>query len=241
MARREIMRFDVIAFDADDTLWQSEVFYQDSQSALATLLAAYGVSREAALDTLHRIEIANLASFGFGIKGFTISMVEAAIDATSGQVSTADIRAIIDLGKAMSGHELRLLDNCAEIVAKLAESHRLMLITKGDLMDQERKIAASGLASNFWRVEIVSDKSPEAYASLLRKEDLNPERFLMVGNSMRSDILPVLEIGGWAVYVPHELTWRHENSAAPAANRRYYEIEHLGLLPELIGKIESGA
>lgn len=236
-----MMRFDVIAFDADDTLWQSEVFYQDSQSALATLLAGYGVSRETALDTLHRIEITNLASFGFGIKGFTLSMVEAAIEATSGQVSTADIRAIIDLGRAMTGHELRLLEDSAETVARLAESHRLMVITKGDLMDQERKIAASGLARYFWQVEIISDKKPEIYTALLQKYNLNPARFLMVGNSMRSDILPVLEIGGWAVYIPYELTWAHENSAPPAANRRFYEIDHLGLLPKLIANIETGA
>jgi putative hydrolase of the HAD superfamily len=235
------MHFDVIAFDADDTLWHSEPFYQDTQAALATLLAPYGVDRQVVLDTLHRIEIANLDSFGFGIKGFTISMIETAIEATSGKVSTADIRAIIELGKAMTGHELRLLDYSAETIAQLAKSHQLMLITKGDLMDQERKIAASGVASYFWQVEIVSDKNAETYTTLLRKHSLAPERFLMVGNSLRSDILPVLEMGGWAVFVPYALTWSHETGAAPAASDRFYEIEHLGLLPELISKIETDA
>jgi putative hydrolase of the HAD superfamily len=233
------MRFDVIAFDADDTLWHSEVFYQDTQSALVSLLAPYGVDSQAALEILHRIEIANLDPFGFGIKGFTISMIEAAIEATAGEVSTVDIRAIIELGKAMTGHELRLLDYSAETLAQLAKSHRLLLITKGDLMDQERKIAASGLASYFWGVEIVSDKNPETYAALLRKYSLTPEGFLMVGNSLRSDILPVLEMGGWAVYIPYALTWMHETGVAPAASQRFYEIEHLGLLPELLAEIET--
>jgi putative hydrolase of the HAD superfamily len=233
------MRFETIAFDADDTLWHSEVFYKDSEVALIDLMAPYSVDRAEILDILHRIEIANLDPFGFGIKGFTISMIEAAIAATTGKVSTTDIQAIIELGKAMTGHELRLLEYSHETVTQLAKSHALMIITKGDLMDQERKIAASGLASYFEFVEIVSDKNPETYSALLRKHGLSPERFMMVGNSMRSDILPVLEMGGWAVFVPHELTWAHEKSSAPAADQRFYEIEHLGLLTELVEKIEG--
>lgn len=235
------MRFDVIAFDADDTLWHSESFYQDTGAALAGLLASYGVDRQTTLDILHRIEVANLPAFGFGIKGFTISMIEAAIEATSGEVSATDIRAIIELGRAMTGHELRLLDHSAEAVAQLAESYSLMMITKGDLMDQERKSAASGLASYFKHIEIVSDKSPETYTAVLNKYGLVPDRFLMIGNSIRSDILPVLEIGGWAVYVPYPLTWAHETGTAPVADHRFFEIDHLGLLPELIARIERDA
>ena len=241
LGQEAVMRFDAIAFDADDTLWHSERFYQDTQTALTDLMDAYCVERQEVLDILHRTEIANLASFGFGIKGFTISMIEAAIEATSGKVSTADILQIIELGKAMTGHELHLLKHSKATVKRLAKSHILMMITKGDLMDQERKITASGLASYFRHMEIVSDKNPEAYAALLRKHSLAPERFLMVGNSLRSDILPVLEIGGWAVYVPHELTWAHETGTTPAASHRFYEIDHLGLLPELIAKIEAHA
>lgn len=233
------MRFDVIAFDADDTLWQSECFYQDTESALIALLAPYDVDRKQALDILHRIEIANLSPFGYGIKSFTISMVEAAIEATSDQINPADIQAIIELGKAMTEHELRLLEFSNEAIAELANSHNLMIITKGDLMDQERKIAASRLASYFKYVEIVSDKNLETYTALLRKYNLAPESFMMVGNSMRSDILPVLHLGGWAVYVPHELTWTHENSTTPEANHRFYEIDHLRLLPELVSRIEA--
>lgn len=234
------MRFEVIAFDADDTLWHSECFYVDTQSAFTALLAHYGVEPQTALDVLHRTEIANLSAFGFGIKGFTISMVEAAIEATAGAISAADIRTVIELGRTMTGHELRLLDYAAETVTQLAEAHPLMIITKGDLMDQERKIAASGLADYFSRVEIVSDKTPKTYAALLRKHGVSPDRFLMIGNSMRSDILPVLDLGGWAVYVPYALTWAHETGAPPAAHPRFYEISHLGLLPELVARIENG-
>jgi putative hydrolase of the HAD superfamily len=235
------MHFDTIAFDADDTLWHSEVFYKENEAALVGLIAPYDVERQDLLDVLHRIEIANLSAFGYGIKGFTISMIEAAIEATSGKVSTRDIQTIIALGRAMTEHELRLLEHSHNAVAQLAKSHLLMIVTKGDLMDQERKIAASGLAGYFRYVEIVSDKNPETYTTLLRKHGLKPEGFLMVGNSMRSDILPVLEMGSWAVYVPHELTWAHERRPAPEENQRFYEIEHLGLLAELVAKIESSA
>jgi putative hydrolase of the HAD superfamily len=233
------MHFDTIAFDADDTLWHSEIFYKENEAALTELIAPYGVESQELLDILHHIEIANLGPYGYGIKGFTLSMIEAAIEATSGRVSTEDIQRIIALGRAMTEHELRLLDYSHAAVTQLAKSHPLMLITKGDLMDQERKIAASGLAGYFKYMEIVSDKNPETYAALLHKHGLKAEGFLMVGNSMRSDILPVLEVGGWAVYVPHELTWAHERKPAPEANQRFYEIEHLGLLRELVAKIEA--
>jgi putative hydrolase of the HAD superfamily len=233
------MHFDTIAFDADDTLWHSEIFYQENEAALVDLVTPYGVDRQHILDIVHRIEIENLSPFGYGIKSFTISMIEAAIEATQGRVSTADVQRIIELGKVMTGHELRLLEHSHEAVRRLAKSHPLMIITKGDLMDQERKIAASGLAGYFTYVEIVSDKSLDMYTNLMRKHGLKPEGFLMVGNSMRSDILPVLEIGGWAVYVPHELTWSHERRPAPQANQRFYEIEHLGQLAELVERIET--
>lgn len=233
------MPFDMIAFDADDTLWHSESYYYDTQDAYVNLLAPYGVERQAALDILRRIEIENLAYFGYGLKGFTLSMVEAAVEASAERVRAADIRAIIELGRAMSRHEVRLLEHGAETVAHLAQTHRLMVITKGDLMDQERKIADSGLAKYFQQVEIVSDKTPHIYEALLRKHGVAPERFLMIGNSMRSDILPVLGLGGWAVYVPYALSWAHEAGEAPSdVDGRFYEIEHLGRLPELVTEME---
>jgi putative hydrolase of the HAD superfamily len=238
--RKEVsMRLEAIAFDADDTLWHSECHYRDSEASWLNLLAPYDIKGETALAIFHRIEIANLTSFGFGIKGFILSMIEAAIEATGGKVSLKDIQAIIELGKAMTRQELRLMDYSAETVAHLAKTHPLMLITKGDLMDQERKIASSGLAGYFGMVEVVSSKTAEIYAALLQKHSLVPERFLMIGNSIPSDILPVLEIGGWGVYVPHALTWAHETSTPPVTNHRYFEIEHLGLLPDLVNQIEN--
>lgn len=234
------MRFNMIAFDADDTLWHSESFYHEAQQGFTELLASCGVDSKTALEILHRIEIDNLPTFGYGIKGFTLSMVEASIDATDGQIQARDIQAIINLGRAMTSHEIRLLDGIADIVETLAHTHPLMLITKGDLMDQERKLAASGLMDYFRLVEIVSDKTPEVYRSLLQRHKIDPERFLMIGNSIRSDILPVLELGGWAVYVPYELTWAHETGELPAhTSSRFTQVEHLRQIPDLIRQIEE--
>lgn len=232
--------FEMIAFDADDTLWHSERFYEEAKEGLSALLAPYGVEKEALFAILHEIEMNHLPLFGYGIKAFTLSMIEAAVKATGGQVRGGDVQAVIDLGRAMVGHEMRLLDFAAETVASLAESHALMLITKGDLMDQERKITSSGLARYFKHVEIVSDKTREVYAKMLDQHGVAPERFLMVGNSMRSDILPVLELGGYGVYVPYELIWVHEHSPAPGGmDGRYHEIDHLGQLPALVTQLEG--
>jgi putative hydrolase of the HAD superfamily len=232
------MPFDIIAFDADDTLWQSEVYYRKAQEAMAELLVHYGVEPIETIKILHEIEIQNLTPFGYGIKGFTISMVEAAIRATGGQVQGADIQAVIDLGRSMTSHEIQLLAHSAETVRRLAETHPLMVITKGDLMDQERKIMASGLAEHFKRVEIVSNKTAHVYKDLLRRHQVDPNRFLMVGNAMRSDILPVLEIGGWAVHVPYAHSWAHEAAEAPQ-HARFHTIDHLGQLPDLVQRIEQ--
>lgn len=231
------MAFEMIAFDADDTLWHSECYYHDTQAAWRDLLSAYGVAADPAMEILHRTEVRNLPAFGYGIKGFTLSMAEAAIEATGGQIRAADVQRVIDLGRAMVGHEVRLLDHAAETVARLAQTYPLMVITKGDLMDQERKMAASGLAQYFQHVEVVSEKTPPIYATLLRKHHLAAQRFLMVGNAIRSDILPVLELGGAAVYVPYALAWAHESAALPdAPPDRFAELAHLGLLPDWVAQ-----
>jgi putative hydrolase of the HAD superfamily len=236
------MQFETIAFDADDTLWHSESFYQESQAALAALLEPYGVEGQTVHDTLLRIEVANLPTLGYGAKAFTISMVEAGIQTTAGRISSADIRKIIAIGKAMLAHEVTLLAHSLETVSALAQSHPLMIVTKGDLMDQERKLAASGLARYFQRVEVVSDKTPEVYAALLQKHGIAPERFLMTGNSLRSDVLPVLQLGGWAVHVPYQVTWVHEIVDVPGElAERFFEIDHLGQLPELVRRLEEGS
>jgi putative hydrolase of the HAD superfamily len=235
------MLFDLIAFDADDTLWHSESFYQDAQTQLAALLEPYGVDAQTVHDALFNIEVSNLPTLGYGAKAFTISMVETGIQTTGRRITAADIEQIIRLGKTMLTHEVQLLEHSPESVARLAQSWPLMIITKGDLMDQERKLAASGLGQYFKQVEVVSEKTPEVYAGLLKKHGVAPERFLMIGNSIRSDILPVLDLGGWAIHVPYHVIWAHEVAENPGGMQdRFFEIDHLGQLTELVARLENG-
>ncbi len=231
-------RFDIIAFDADDTLWHNERLYANAQARFRELLSQYH-SLEWINEKLYQTEMRNMQHFGYGIKAFALSMIETAVELTEGRISGSEIKIIVDTAKAMMIADVELLEHVAETVAALADHYPLMVITKGDLLDQESKIARSGLAQYFRFVEIVSDKHRESYAALLQRHALAPERFLMVGNSLRSDILPVLELGGSAVYVPHHLTWAHEVAEPPPAGQQgYYEIEHLGYLPGLLKTLE---
>lgn len=231
-------RFDIIAFDADDTLWHNERLYANAQARFKELLAQYH-SPEWIDERLYRAETRNLPHFGYGIKAFALSMIETAVELTEGRISGGDIQAIIDSAKAMLTAEVELLDHAAETIARLADIYSLMVITKGDLRDQETKITRSGLVAHFRYIEIVSDKNPETYGGLLKRYAIPPERFLMVGNSLRSDILPVLTLGASAVYVPHQLTWAHEVvDPPPVGQPGYYELEHIGLLPGLLAGLE---
>lgn len=232
------MSIEVIAFDADDTLWHNESIYVEAQTQFRQLLAHYH-SPEWIDEHLYQTEMRNLAHFGYGIKSFALSMIETAVELTEGQIIGADIRKMIDITKAMLAADVDLLEHVADTLASLKDAYTLMVITKGDLRDQELKIARSGLASHFRYVEIVSEKTPDSYAAILRRYDIEPEQFLMVGNSLRSDILPVLKLGASAVYVPHQLTWVHETGDAPTVEQPgYYEIEHLGQLPQLLTRLE---
>lgn len=231
-------RFDMIAFDADDTLWHNEGLYARAQAAFKQLLAHYH-SPDWIDERLYQTEMRNLQHFGYGIKGFALSMIETAVELTEGRISGADIQKIIDIARGMLTADVELLEHAAETLAGLAATHLLMLITKGDLRDQEVKIARSGLAAHFQQIEIVSDKSQASYARLLRRQGVAPERFLMVGNSLRSDILPVLALGASAVYIPYHLTWAHETTDPPPAGQAgYYQLEHLGQLPGLLDELE---
>lgn len=189
---------------------------------------------------LYAAEIRNLPHFGYGIKAFALSMIETAVELTEGRISGRDIQTIIDAAKEMISSEVELLDFVAETVARLAATYALMLITKGDLRDQEQKIARSGLGEYFRFIEIVSDKSPQSYAALMQRHGIAPERLVMVGNSLRSDILPVLELGASAVYVPYLVTWAHEAADRPTSERPgFHELEHLGQLPALLQRLEQ--
>jgi putative hydrolase of the HAD superfamily len=229
--------FDVIAFDGDDTLWHTEYLYAEAQAKFKQLLAGY-LPGEGIEDRLYETEIRNLQQFGYGIKGFALTLIESAIELTEGRITGSEIQTLLDLAKEMLAAEVQLLDNVEDTLAELAKSNTLMLITKGDLFDQEAKIARSGVASYFQYIEIVSSKRPETYRALLTKYQVSPSRFLMVGNSPRSDILPVLEIGGHAVYIPHPITWSHEVADLPPADHQgYFELEHFGQLPDLLARL----
>jgi putative hydrolase of the HAD superfamily len=200
----------VIAFDGDDTLWHNETVFSLTQQRFRELLGAH-VKDAAHLDErLHERETVNLALFGYGIKGFTLSMIETAIEVTGGAVSAREIQLLIDAGKAMLQHPVELLDGVPDTLEALAPDYKLMLVTKGDLFDQESKIARSGLAGLFWRIEILTEKDVGSYGRILRRHRIAPGEFCMVGNSPRSDIAPVTALGGSAILIPYPLTWAHE-------------------------------
>lgn len=230
--------FDMIAFDADDTLWHNERLFVQAQTKLKDILAHYH-SPDWIEERLYQTEMRNLQHFGYGIKGFALSMIEAAIELSEGRITATEIQTIIDTGRTMLSADIELFEHVAETLTHLSTSHVLMLITKGDLFDQELKIARSGLAQYFQHIEIVSDKRVEDYARLLRRHNIAPERFLMIGNSLRSDILPLLALGAQAVYIPHQFTWSHETAEPPTGQPGFYEIEHLGLLVDLLQELEK--
>ncbi len=217
------MNITTIAFDADDTLWANEDLFVATQQQYMQLLAPYRHNWDAA--ELHAAERRNLNYFGYGIKGFTLSMIETAIEVSDGAIPGRDIAAIIDMAKAMVHAPLTLLPGVAELIPQFAQKYHLMLITKGDLFDQEAKIARSGLAEYFRHIDIVSEKTPHAYQRILQRSDINPQSFLMVGNSLRSDILPVIAIGAHAVHIPYHLTWAHEHVDIPPHERSWHECE----------------
>jgi putative hydrolase of the HAD superfamily len=232
--------FDVIAFDADDTLWHNERLYDQTQAGLAALLAGYGVGASALAERLYQTESRNIGLFGYGIKSFTLSMIETAVELTGGRLSGRDVLAILNLAKAQLNAPVELLEYVNAAVSRLAARYRLMVITKGDLQDQETKLLRSGLGGFFRDIQVVSDKTSQSYARLFANHALDPGRLVMVGNSLRSDILPILELGGYAVYVPYQLTWQHEAAEAPASGTpHFYLLEHLGQLPGLLEQLEA--
>ena len=233
---RRLRDLELIAFDADDTLWHNETLYTMTQQRFKELLAPYHdgeiVDRE-----LYETEMRNLAHYGYGIKAFTLSMIETAIDLTDSRVGGAEIRQIIEFAREMLGAPVRLMEGVEEVLAELVGDYRLMIITKGDLFDQETKIARSGLAGYFDLVEIVSNKKPETYARLLAKHDVEPERFLMSGNSLPSDVLPVVRVGGHGVYIPYHVTWAHEVvNEGGVADEKYTKLNDIRQVPRLLAR-----
>jgi putative hydrolase of the HAD superfamily len=225
---------EIIGLDADDTLWRNEDIFERAHERYRALLGRYHPPAEVDR-VLFATEMRNLGLYGYGVKGFTLSCVETAIELTQGKVSSREIAEIIATGREMLAHPVELLAGAGEVVPALARDYRLLLITKGDLQHQERKIAASGLAAHFHAVEIVSEKDNAAYDRIRRRHGLAWAEFAMVGNSLKSDVLPVLQLGGAGVHIPYHLTWQHEHvEEAPRDQPRFRRVERLAELPPVI-------
>jgi putative hydrolase of the HAD superfamily len=231
---------EVIALDGDDTLWHSEQLFVDTQMGFRALVAPHVDLDDDALDArLLETERRNLPLFGYGVKAFTLSLVETAIEVTDGRIPGADLQAILDLGKVLMDHPVDLLDGVAEAVDALTDRYRVMVITKGDLLHQETKVVRSGLDELFWRVEIVSEKDPATYRRILERHDIDPATFVMVGNSVRSDVLPVLEVGGRAVHIPYAVTWELEHAEVDPDHHDVPVLTSIAELPELIARWDA--
>ncbi|MEO5613362.1 MAG: HAD family hydrolase [Cypionkella sp.] len=227
-----------IGFDADDTLWQNESFFRLTQDRFTQLLADYTDA-----DHLHTQLLAaerrNLGHYGFGVKGFTLSMIETAIEVTEGRVPSLVIAEIMAAGREMLEHPIELLPHAYMAVKSLAASHRVVLITKGDLLDQERKLAQSGLGDLFHGVEIVSDKTAKSYSAIFARHGTGADQAMMVGNSLKSDVLPALAAGAYGVHIPHGLTWALEHADAPSGNARFFTLTSLADLPDLVANLRN--
>ena len=224
--------FDVIGFDADDTLWHNESIFNMAQEKFRKMLSS--ISPKVVDKTLSSNQIKNLRVFGYGIKGFIFSMIETSIELTNGEINADEIQKIIEFGKDMLAEPIELLPYAKNVIHKLSKKYSLLLITKGDLIDQETKISRSGLAGYFTAVEIVSEKNCETYKKILSRHDIAASRFLMIGNSMRSDIVPIIQIGGHAVHIPYYSTWDHEQNHPYIDPKNFKQLKHIGLLPGLI-------
>ncbi len=224
-----------LGLDGDDTLWHNETRFQLTQAALRDLLRRH--VPDADVDThLAEVEMRNLRLYGYGVKAFTLSMIETAIQVTDRRIPTADLEVILSWGQKMLGEPTELLDGVEAALRDLSRRYELLLITKGDLFDQESKLARSGLAEMFTGVEILSEKNADAYRAILKRRGIEPEKFVMVGNSLRSDIAPVLALGARGVHIPYPLTWHHEHVPEDAMPRegwdRLEKISELGALLE---------
>lgn len=219
-------KIKVIGFDADDTLWVNETYFRETEEKFADLLEGYETKNKIDQE-LFRMEMKNLELYGYGIKGFVLSMVESALELSNNTVSQATLGEILSLGKRMIKHPVELLEGVKEVLEQLNGKYRLIVMTKGDLLDQERKIKRSGLSKYFHHVEVLSDKKEENYLNLLENLEVDVREFLMIGNSLKSDVLPILNIGAQAVHVPFHTTWQHEEVKIKEDDFNYLKINKL--------------
>ncbi len=217
---------EVIAFDADDTLWANENHYRDAEDAFCALVRDY-MPAATVSEELFKTEKANMPIYGYGAKAFTLSMIETLLRITKGEASAGLVEKVIALGKGLLQTPVKLLDGVPEVLARLNGDYRVVLATKGDLLDQGRKLLHSGLEKYFHHIEIMPDKQKKDYIKLLKNINCKPENFLMVGNSLKSDILPVMELGGYAVHVPYHVTWAWETIDQEIDNPRFLEAKNI--------------
>ncbi|MET4138323.1 HAD family hydrolase [Pedobacter sp. UYP1] len=216
-------QIQVIAFDADDTLWVNEPYFQQTELAFCQLLEAYLPVQEVSQE-LFKTEMKNLTLYGYGVKGFMLCMIETLSRVSNDSASILLVNKVIELGQALLQQPVNLLDGAEEVLRQLKSDFRLVVATKGDLLDQERKLRKSGLQNYFHHIEIMSDKQTGDYQKLLKHLDCNPENFLMLGNSIKSDILPVLELGGYAAHIPYHTTWAHEQITDSIAHPNFLPL-----------------
>jgi len=229
-----LSKIKVIGFDADDTLWENEPYYRETEDKFCELLKDF-LPKETVTEELFKTEINNLELYGYGIKAFTLSLIETAIRISKGKVSAATIEQIIALGKEQLEKPNHLLDGVKQVLETLKSNYRLIVATKGDLLDQERKLKNSNLLGYFHHIEIMSDKQEEHYKDLLKHLDIEPQELLMVGNSLKSDILPILNLGGYGVYIPFRITWQHEyHDEGEIQNERFFKLNSISELPNLL-------
>ncbi len=226
-----------IGVDADDTLWQSEHFFKLTEAHFVKLLSSYA-GEDHLKERLLEAEKKNLQFYGFGIKGFTLSMIETAIEVTNGKVPASLVQEILTVGREMLAHPILPLPQVHETLEILSQAYKLVLITKGDLFDQERKLAQSGLGDFFHGIEIVSDKTTETYSRIFERHGHGANQALMIGNSLKSDILPAIAAGSWGVFIPHALTWGYEHAEAPSDHPRFKQLDSFGEVAEFVAKLE---
>lgn len=231
----------LVGFDADDTLWKSEDYYRAAEKHFQDIVGEYiDITDPQLVGHLLAVERRNLGIYGYGAKGMTLSMLEAAIEMTVGRISTADIKRILQIGHDTLRHPVDLLDGVREAVAAIAAQYPVVLITKGDLFHQESKIQRAGLGDILPRIEIVSEKDPVTYARVLAEFNVPAGRFVMIGNSLRSDAEPVLELGGWAVHMPYAMTWAHELEHGVDANHpRLRHVQQASQWPAAVAEVAA--
>jgi putative hydrolase of the HAD superfamily len=220
------MEIKVIAFDADDTLWVNEPYFQETEEKFCELLLPY-LSRHTLSQELFKTEIGNLKLYGYGIKGYILSMIEAALKISNNTISNEIIEKIIVYGKELLEKPIELIDGVEETLETLKSKYRLVVATKGDLLDQRRKLHNSGLGPYFHHIEVMSDKQEADYSDLVKRLDIQPSEFLMIGNSLKSDVLPVLGIGGHAFHIPFHTTWAHEKIDHKVEHKNFRDFEHI--------------